>query len=259
MLLDQVERPVGVEAGLDQRGAALEQGREQHLVQGGRVEQRRGHQGDLVVADVDVDEQVEDVPHDVAVGELHALGAPAGARRVLDHEQLVVADGQVQRGRVVRQHRVQPPAGVGLDGQLRQAERAHVGRADDGLEARVPYQEPGLAVGEDPRRLRRGQAGVQRQEDRPELGRGEHGDDELDGVQPEEGHPLPALDPAVAQRVRQPGGPLLELRVGRGDAVLDVGRLVRGHPGAAGRPRAQSLVLHAVSSSVRVSPARGLP
>ena len=49
----------GVEPGLDQRGAALEDGREQHLVQRGGVEQRRGHQRDLVAAEVDVDQQVE--------------------------------------------------------------------------------------------------------------------------------------------------------------------------------------------------------
>src|SRR6266536_3001759 len=54
--LDQVDHPLGVEAGLDDHLSALEQGGQAGHVQRGGVEHGCGDEGDLVTGQVDVDE-----------------------------------------------------------------------------------------------------------------------------------------------------------------------------------------------------------
>jgi hypothetical protein len=253
VLLDQADRAVRVELRLDQRGPALEQGGEQDLVQRRGMEQRRGHQGHLVTADIDVHQQVVHVPDDVPVGEHDPLGTSGRAGGVLDHEQVIMTDRLVERRRALRPQPAPPWRPAPAHDIDRQP--LHLRRAGDVIEARRRDQQLRAAVGQDVRRLRRRQPGVQRDEHGPQLRRREHRLDQLDRVEPQESHPVTAADAAGRQPVRQPGRVLGQLRVGPDLTGTDEGRVAGGHPRPPGRPRAESLIPHGhvsvVDSSAR--------
>ena len=95
-------------------------------------------------------------------------------------------------------------------------------------------QDVGHLVGDEPE--------VDRHADRPEARAGEVGLDDLEGVEAEDGDAVTLAHAAVAQRVGQPAGPLVELAIGHpdvvvaeGDVVADLARVARqlvgdGHP-----------------------------
>ena len=75
MRCDRLDDRVRIEPRFDDEVAALEQRRQAGHVERGGVEHRRSDECHLVAAQIEVDEHVEAVPHDVVVREDRALRA----------------------------------------------------------------------------------------------------------------------------------------------------------------------------------------
>ena len=90
VLLDQLQRPVGVESGHDQAGSAADQGGvEEHHQPIDVIEGQKGEE-DGVFADQPGPQHLTEVGGQVVVGEHHALGQPRRPAGVGEHRQVLL-------------------------------------------------------------------------------------------------------------------------------------------------------------------------
>ena len=244
---DELQHHRGVEGADEDHSASLEQGRQARHVQTRGVEQRGHHEGHLVVAQVDVDQHVDAVPRDVAVGQGGALGSARGAGGVHDHAHVIEPDRLVDGVLAARLDQLL----VAQGGAVRPGERDDVARCPPVLQlggrtARLGSvdQDRGAAVRQHVGQLAHRQPQVERYEHRPQHARGEERLEKCGVIGSQVCDPVPLSHAELSQRGRQSQHPPVQLAVGELPPLVDDGDALGALPSSTSRPRADPLVSH---------------